>query len=56
MEWLLVVVALACPLGMLAMGAIAWAIGKRAGPGSHDADPRSDSAGTAREGALSTGA
>jgi hypothetical protein len=31
MEWLIVVAALACPIGMLAMGALAWAVGKRAG-------------------------
>ncbi len=52
MEWLLVLAALACPIGMLAMGAIAWAFGKRAGRAPNDAKARSGSDGAAQEGAL----
>jgi hypothetical protein len=29
MEWLVVLAALACPIGMLAMGAMAWVMAKR---------------------------
>lgn len=55
MEWLVLVAALACPLGMLAMGAIAWAVGKRAGhrSSSDEADGAASDA-VPRESALST--
>lgn len=36
MEWVLVLAALACPIGMLAMGAVAWVVGKRAGRSAED--------------------
>jgi hypothetical protein len=53
MEWLLVLAALACPIGMLAMGAIAWMIGKRTGqePGREETAD-SASKGPGREGLL----
>ena len=52
MEWFVVLAALACPIGLLAMGAIAWAVGKRAGR-SPDATARSTA--ETREGAVGTG-
>ena len=53
MEWLVVLAVLACSLGMLAMGAIAWAVGKRTARGSETteaAKPRFD--GSAPESAI----
>jgi hypothetical protein len=55
MEWLIVVAALACPLGMLAMGAIAWAVGKRTGTKPDRAATDSEAGATRREGVLKAG-
>jgi hypothetical protein len=55
MEWLVVLAALACPIGMLAMGAIAWAVGKRAGRSSNADEPASSAADSPRESAVSAG-
>jgi hypothetical protein len=56
MEWVVVLAALACPIGMLAMGAIAWVVAKRAGRSSDATDaakPGPD--GSPRESAVSPG-
>lgn len=56
MEWVLVLAVLACPIGMLAMGAIAWMIGKRAAHDSERAhDAHSENASAAREASLTPG-
>ena len=56
MEWLVVLAVLACPLAMLAMGAIAWAVGKRAGRSSTADEPaRTVPDDGPRDGAITTG-
>ncbi len=53
MEWLLPLAALACPIGMLAMGAVAWVVGKR---GRTPDAGRADSSGASRETVLGSDA
>jgi hypothetical protein len=55
MEWLGVLAVLACPLGMLAMGAIAWAVGKRAGDEPDRAATESPGDAAVPEGAVNAG-
>jgi hypothetical protein len=55
MEWLVVLAALACPLGMLAMGAIAWVVGKRVGTEPDQAATESAGDATVHESAVNAG-
>ncbi len=52
MEWVVVLAALACPIGMLAMGAMAWMMGKRMHGGAEQERARQPDNAEGRERAL----